>query len=538
MARFKLQLPWRRTPPPSVPAPPPKVVVGATKEDYADKMTFDNRNITSQAVLKDYDFDRILRDKQNNIVSLYELADYFVDKDPIFHGIIKGVYVPFACGDWVLVGANDQVRKKYEDYYTRIHLKDRMDSIFLQSFLFANVYVYVMEDGNLITLPVNKCRIGNMMVNGEPVVEFNTQSLFTDIPPMVGAVDRGYLPDNEIDERLKGYPIEIREGAKKGDQWTQLNPENTYVLQESKADWLRYAIPMVANCLTGLAKKEKIQDYEASILDLGIRAFLHVRYGNKSNGGLDKMYEPNNEELAQVNSIFARAMSGTALATTNDLAEAEFVQPDMNDLFQFDKYTEVNNEILAGGGISGIIVSGQANDGSTFATAQVSMQTAALRIRRARDNFCEMMNRINMRINGTRLPHSSPENVPKFTMPPVDLSGDKKFQEIGLNLWKLGTISRQSMLSAHGYDLAQEEGRRAKEAAQGIVNPEVVPTDINNDGVPDAPKRGRTQDVNNVFDVDEAKIGRPELDDDERTSDPANALRGKQPKPSNEDGSL
>lgn len=71
MARFQFQLPWRRTPPPSAPAPPPKVVVGATK-DYNDMMTFDNRNITSQAVLKDYDFDRILRDKQNNIVSLYE----------------------------------------------------------------------------------------------------------------------------------------------------------------------------------------------------------------------------------------------------------------------------------------------------------------------------------------------------------------------------------------------------------------------------------------------------------------------------------
>lgn len=412
-----------------------------------------------------------------------------------------------------------------------------MDSIFLQSFLFANVYVYVMEDGNVITLPVHKCRVGNMMVNGEPVVEFNTQSLFTDIPPMIGAVDREYLPDNEIDERLKGYPLEVREGAKKGDQWTQLNPLNTYVLQETKPNWQRYAIPMVANCLTGLAKKEKIQDYEASILDLGIRAFLHVKYGNKSTA-IEKMYEPNEQELSQVNSIFARAMSGTALATTNDLAVAEFVQPDMNDLFQFDKYTEVNNEILAGGGISGIIVSGQANDGSTFATAQVSMQTAALRIRRARDNFCEMMNRINQRINGTRLPHSNPENVPKFTMPPVDLTGDKKFQEIGLNLWKLGTISRQSMLSAHGYDLAQEEGRRAKEAAEGIVNPQVIPSDVNGDGASDTTKGGTKPKQPGEIPLDEAKIGRPELDDDERTSDPANALRGKQPKPSNEDGSL
>lgn len=288
---------------------------------------------------------------------------------------------------------------------------------------------------------------------------------------------------------------------------------------------------MIANCLTGLAKKEKIQDYEDSILDLGIRAFLHVKYGNKSSS-LDKMYEPNEQELNAVNNIFARAMSGTALATTNDLADAEFIQPDMNDLFQFDKYTEVNGEILAGGGISGIIVSGRADDGSTFATAQVSMQTAALRIKRARDNFCEMMNRINQRVNGTRLAHSSPENVPLFTMPPVDLSGDKKFQEVGLKLWQLGTISRQSMLQVHGYDLEQEEDRRAKEARAGIINPQVQPTEQGEGS------DGTSQKTTDTVDQIDVKIGRPTLDDDERTSDPANALRGKQPKPSNEDGSL
>jgi len=34
------------------------------------------------------------------------------------------------------------------------------------------------------------------------------------------------------------------------------------------------------------------------------------------------------------------------------------------------------------------------------------------------------------------------------------------------------------------------------------------------------------------------KVGRPEMNDDERTSDPDAAQRGKQPKPSNEGGSM
>ena len=65
------------------------------------------------------------------------------------------------------------------------------------------------------------------------------------------------------------------------------------------------------------------------------------------------------------------------------------IQPDTKEMFDDDKYRDVNAEILSAGGISGIIVSGRAEDGSNFASAQVSMQTAAIRIKQARDNFCE-----------------------------------------------------------------------------------------------------------------------------------------------------
>lgn len=88
-------------------------------------MTYNDRTITYTGDLASYDYDSILRDKQRNINSLYELADYFTDADPIFRGIINGVYTPFALsGGFRLVGANEQVKAKYLDYYDRIHLKD------------------------------------------------------------------------------------------------------------------------------------------------------------------------------------------------------------------------------------------------------------------------------------------------------------------------------------------------------------------------------------------------------------------------------
>ena len=117
------------------------------------------------------------------------------------------------------------------------------------------------------------------------------------------------------------------------------------------------------------------------------------------------------------------------------------------------------------------MVSGQASGTATFATAQVSMQTAAIRIRRARDCFCEMMDRINQRINEREfggVTHSAPDQIPRFTFPPVDLAGTKQFQDTCTKLYNLGVVAKETLLEAHGFDINQEVERRKNEKAKGI----------------------------------------------------------------------
>lgn len=228
---------------------------------------------------------------------------------------------------------------------------------------------------------------------------------------------------------------------------------------------------------------------------------------------------PDINQLNAVNSLFRRAMTGSALATTNHLCKAEVIQPNLNEMFSDDKYRDVNAEILSAGGISGIIVSGRAEDGSNFASAQVSMQTAAMRIKQAREDFCELMNRVNARLNGKHgsITHSAPGNIPQFTFPPVDLADSQKFQEVCRNLWEKGVVSTRTMLQMHGYDMDQEQERKKSEApvTSPIEKPESQESSEN-----------------------ESKQGRPTLDDSERTSDPMKSLTGKQPKPSSPEGSL
>lgn len=113
------------------------------------------------------------------------------------------------------------------------------------------------------------------------------------------------------------------------------------------------------------------------------------------------------------------------------------------------------------------------------------------------------MDRVNERLNGKHgsITHSAPGNIPQFTFPPVDLAGSQKFQEIGRTLWEKGVVSTRTMLQMHGYDMDQELERKKHE--QPVESP-VGKIDTQKD----ADKSTRKQ-------------GRPEMDDTERSSDPA-----------------
>ena len=133
-----------------------------------------------------------------------------------------------------------------------------------------------------------------------------------------------------------------------------------------------------------------------------------------------------------------------------------------------------------------------------------------------------MMNKINQRLNGASyLPHSANENIPRFTFPPVDLSGSKAFQDACLKLWEKGMVSNETLLQTYGYDMGQEVERRKSEEQMGITNVLVPPVKVTT-----------TTDSDNT-----AKSGRPTLDDSERHSDPAKSVTGRQPKGSNPEGS-
>lgn len=217
-----------------------------------------------------------------------------------------------------------------------------------------------------------------------------------------------------------------------------------------------------------------------------------------------------------MNDVVLNAMRKTSLATTNNWAEVKFVQADMQYLYQNDKYKDVNNDILSAGGISGIIVSGVAHDGSTFASAQVSLQTAEKRIAQARSKFERLMDQINTAI--VQMGIIRTDKVPHFKFDPLDLQNNSRFQETCLKLWDKGAVSTRTVLETTGFDFGQEVDRINKEQkikkSVPIGNPDGLSEDESGNG----------------------EVGRPEMDDSQ--TDKSKSLSGKLPKPSNPNGSI
>ena len=138
--------------------------------------TYNERSITYNGSLQDFDYSALLRDKQKNINRFYELADYFVDADDLVGGAIRHIYVPFSMLDkWYLTGGNEQVRAKYQEWFEKIGLNDKLRSWFYQYYVFHNVYFCLMDDHDLVTLPPHMVRITNITVNGNPLIEFDVR---------------------------------------------------------------------------------------------------------------------------------------------------------------------------------------------------------------------------------------------------------------------------------------------------------------------------------------------------------------------------
>ena len=102
-----------------------------------------------------------------------------------------------------------------------------------------------------------------------------------------------------------------------------------------------------------------------------------------------------------------------------------------------------------------------------------------------------------------------------------------------LSLTAVATVQRAYATKSEE-DQAAEEQKKAEEAAQRQAEMDELERKKQESPVTSPIEDPAAQDASSG----ESEQGRPELDDSERSSDPLKAQTGKQPKPSNPEGSL
>ena len=144
------------------------------------------------------------------------------------------------------------------------------------------------------------------------------------------------------------------------------------------------------------------------------------------------------------------------------------------------------------------------------------METVEARIEAMRILLCELMNKLNVCIKEelAKTHVYNVKEVPSFSFLPLEMAGRKALREKCEKLWADGLISTETLMSTEGYNVDYEKLQRQKEKKDGT-------DDVF------APRVTNVQQTS-----DEG--GRPEMDDDERHSDPEASDRGAQPKPSTE----
>ena len=185
-----------------------------------------------------------------------------------------------------------------------------------------------MDNSDLVTLPPHLCRVSNVKINNNPLVEFNARSIRQDLKRNGQRALKKFIDDEQLDVRLGGYPKEVTEALNSNREFVQLDPKTSFLWQKSKPEWSRYAMPMIVPALKPLARKALIAEYEGALLNLGRASFVHASVGAPPESAA----VADTNILNAVMAITKAAMkAGGGISVTNDWVKYEVVQPDTDE---------------------------------------------------------------------------------------------------------------------------------------------------------------------------------------------------------------
>jgi hypothetical protein len=304
----------------------------------------------------------------------------------------------------------------------------------------------------------------------------NKESYFLIIPPEIifFITSGGQYPDMTEDkalykEILREYP-EFVQQVRNGE--TKILLENPLTIKDTTLTDSQYPIPFLYDVLESFKHKRNLKRMDYSIAARVISAILHVRVGSDEY----PLTEDQEDFLTDLEQKFKWRENITEddvervfTLFTNHTVALEWIFPQIEALLDDTKYDSVNRDILVGLGFPKILVTGE-TDRSFSSDPEIATLSPLNTLEVMRNQLLPIAKKVYSEM---RAKNRVVNNLPEIKFKPINLMSLQLFYE-GLNkLYEVGSISKQSLSEAYGYDFYTEVGKISEEME--VIKREGVP---------------------------------------------------------------
>lgn len=452
-----------------------------TENDYLSGYTSNNKSYT-QALSTPSD----PHEKMKLAIDLYH-------KEPII-GTVIDMMVDFSTSGFINECEDKEIKKIYDKWAKDINLESTIEEIFLEYYRSGNVSIYKSDKGAKVKKTVKKGKAtakeeyvfpsGYTILNPTHVIYegplmFNQEVAYLKITEeVVNMVKQGEPGVQKL------IPDVVRKAILSGKFAIPLDPELHTRITRKKQSYERYATPFLERVFEPVLYKQKLRMMDMSTIEGLVNQLVTVTVGNDE-------YPASDDDLDAIATLFQTPNKAYTVFWNHTL-KVEFHSPEGLDTLNQDKYKQVNDDILAGLGVSRVLIDGQ---GSNFSTAWVSILSLIERLDNTRNKVKDWLESEYRKI----AEENNLKTYPVVTFNKMNLREDTYIRDVLLAMYDRGLIDEEDIIKEIGrdYDSIIQTKKRNKKNRDLFMPPEQPfqggQTGVN-DGKPTGPNKNGYKD--------------------------------------------
>lgn len=432
-----------------------------------------------------------------------QLAVELYFKEPIVGSVID-MMVDFSSSGFTNECDDEDVKKIYDKWCEEMNISELLERIFLEYYRSGNVTIYRNNNNSKVRKKTRKASSDEVNIQ-----EYQFPSAYTVLNPMNVYVNGSMLFNKEIIQLMvssdlqnfvnnpntpNGYisdlPTDIIKDLRSGSSLITLDPDFTSRITRKKMDYERYASPFLERVFEPIMYKAKLRMMDMSTIEGLVNQLVTVTVG-------DENFPATDEDLIAIAELF-QTPSKAYTVFWNHTLQVKFHKPEGIDTLTADKYDQVNEDIMAGLGVSRILLDGSGS--SNFSSSWISILSFIERLDNSREKVKHWLESEYRRIaqeNGF-------SSYPRVRFNHMNLREDTYIRDVLLAMYDRGLIDEEDILTETGrdYQSVVDQKKRNEKNSEMFLPPEqpfqggqTGPNNPNNTGSPGG-KQSKKRETN------------------------------------------